>query len=307
MLRCAVERAVLTAILLFAGLDPAFATSKADSFGRILCNARESLGPLVLLVGALAYITALIMATKGVYLLKRHSEAPSQQGLSAGLYHLLVAGALASLPTFVAVLQKTMGLVSSTTTSGCTPGAVGDADALDVMMQNFTNNIAQPMMALISALAVAVGVFYVFKGLMAASKIGSDPRSSATHVILANIIIGAILISIGGMVPTIMETLFGFSSITKMSTFSGIQWSKIDPDATHTAAADKTVRAILMFIQVIGGIAFLRGWMMLKKAAEGGQATIAQAFTHIIGGAMAINIGAMLSIMDKTFGTGMIQ
>jgi hypothetical protein len=54
-------------------------------------------------------------------------------------------------------------------------------------------------------------------------------------------------------------------------------------------------------------IAFVRGWLIIKNAVEGaGQATVAQGFTHIVGGVLAINIYSFLEIMDQTFGTNFL-
>jgi hypothetical protein len=54
-------------------------------------------------------------------------------------------------------------------------------------------------------------------------------------------------------------------------------------------------------------IAFVRGWLILKRASEGsGQATMAQGFTHLFGGVLAMNIFGFLEIMDSTFGTNFL-
>lgn len=286
---------------------PAYANPVyATTFGRMLCNAKDSISPIAPLISAIAYIAAAIITIKGTYLLKKHAEAPHQQVMSAGIWHLLGGGALASLPAFAGMLQGSFGLNGSGGTSGCVPGDVGEAIGLDVMMQNFTNNISQPMTTLVSAIAIVVGLTYIFKGLSASTKIGTDPRAAAPTTIIVNLVIGALLISVGTSLDMMVSTLFGGNVVT-MKEFAGINWSKMDASATTTEAADKTVKAILMFIQIIGMIAFVRGWLVLKKAAEGGQATVAQGLTHLIGGAMAVNIAWMLKIMDTTFGTGMIN
>lgn len=283
--------------------DPIYATT----FGRMLCNAKDSISPIAPLISAIAYIAAAIITIRGTYLLKKHAEAPHQQVMSAGIWHVLGGGALASLPAFAGMLQGSFGLKGTGGASGCVPGDVVDASGgLDVMMQNFTNNISQPMTTLVSAIAIVVGLTYIFKGLSASTKIGTDPRAAAPTAIIVNLVIGAVLISIGSSLKLMVMSLFG-GSVVKMRDFAGINWSQIDTNATNTAAIDKTVEAILMFIQVIGMIAFVRGWLVLKKAAEGGQATVAQGLTHLIGGAMAVNIAWMLKVMDNTFGTGILN
>jgi hypothetical protein len=67
------------------------------------------------------------------------------------------------------------------------------------------------------------------------------------------------------------------------------------------------VNAALSFVQIIGFIAFVRGWMIMKKVVEGGgNVSMAQGMTHIIGGVLAVNIAPFLKIMDTTFGTNLL-
>jgi len=75
-----------------------------------------------------------------------------------------------------------------------------------------------------------------------------------------------------------------------------------------SAQFQTAVNAALSFFQIIGFIAFVRGWMVLKKVVEGGgNVTMAQGITHIVGGVLAINIAPFLKIMDTTFGTNLLS
>jgi hypothetical protein len=68
------------------------------------------------------------------------------------------------------------------------------------------------------------------------------------------------------------------------------------------------IEAALTFFQLIGMIAFVRGWMIMKSASEGtGNATMAQGITHIIGGVCALNIFQFLHVFDYTFGTNLLS
>lgn len=298
--------AIFSFACLFPNTPVYAAPVSATTFGQMLCNAKDSLEPIAPLISAIAYICAAIITIKGAYLFKKHADAPHQQATSPAVWHMLGGGALASIPTFAGTLQNSLGLNGTGGTLHCTAGSVSAAGALDVMMQNFTSNITQPMTTLISAIAIAVGLTYIFKGLVASTKIGTDPRAAAPTTIIVNLVMGAVLISVGSSLKMMVMTLFGGNVVT-MNEFQGINWSQFDASTTTTETADKTVKAILMFIQVIGMIAFVRGWLVLKKAAEGGQATVAQGLTHLVGGAMAVNIASMLKVMDKTFGTSIMN
>jgi hypothetical protein len=280
----------------------------AASLGDIICNIRSNLKPFFHLFSSFAFIAGGILAFNGVLLLKRHADNPNDGSMVKGLAHLLAGGALASLSVVVRLLQSTLGLVSGTSgVKMCQASApAGSASGLDVMMTNFVNNIYDPMFSALSVLSFLIGIFLIYRGLVKGSKVGSDPRAAATHMILVNLFVGAIMVSIGAMLPNMLTTLFGDSNIKTFSSI--INWSVITGSSVDTTKADLTVHAILMFVQIIGAIAFIRGWMIIKNAVEGtGQVTVPQGITHIIGGTMAINIGMMLKLFDSTFGTGLIK
>jgi len=294
------------AVFLAAAIVWPDAVLAADTLGDVICNVRNSGTAYPPLVNAIAYIAGGFLIVRGFLLLKRHAENPNQS-VVAGIAHCVGGGLLLALPAVVRVLQYTVLSSVASNQGGCLPGTVGAASALDVIMQNLVNNIYGPMFSLVSVIGLLVGITFVIKGLLAGVKTGTDPRAASPKSIINNLVIGAILISLSTIAPDILKTLFGSGTMEKMSDFSSvINWSGIVGSAN--TAADKTVQAILGFIQIIGGIAFLRGWLIVKAAVEGGgQATIPQGLTHIIGGAMAVNIYTMLKIFNATFGVNIIK
>jgi len=287
---------------------PADVFAQASTFGAIVCNIGINLRPFSNLFSALAYICAAFLGVKGVLLFRKHAENPNDSKVVAATAHLVGAGTLAALPAAAKVLQQSLGIVTTSTgAKGCTPGAVASGSAgLDVMMQNLVNNIYDPMLVVLQFLCFVIGAFLVYRGLLKGSKIGTDPRAAATHSIVVNLVAGAVLLSIAGMIPVMLSTIFGSEDVKDFSSI--INWSKITGGSVDTTKADLTIKAILMFIQIVGAIAFIRGWLIIKNAVEGtSQNTVPQGFTHVIGGTMALNIGQMLVIFDKTFGTELIK
>jgi intracellular multiplication protein IcmC len=60
---------------------------------------------------------------------------------------------------------------------------------------------------------------------------------------------------------------------------------------------------MVLFIQIIGLVAFIRGWMMIaKSASQGGhqQGGFGKGMMHIFGGVMAINIVSTLNVINQT-------
>ena len=67
--------------------------------------------------------------------------------------------------------------------------------------------------------------------------------------------------------------------------------------------AEAVIAAITAFVAVVGWISFIRGFFILRAVTEGNsQASSMAAFTHIIGGAIAVNLGPMLEAVQVTLG-----
>lgn len=283
----------------------------SGTLGAIVCNIRNSGSGVPNLLASIAYIIGAILLVRGVLALKKNADNPSQVSPAIGIAMLVAGGAVITLPSLGGYIQETLfSEVSDGGLSTCVGGSVAsNATSLDLMMINFVGNLHQPIFNLVALLAFIVGLTYLVAGVLRMAKTGTDARASNPKDVIIYLIIGGVLISLSSVLPLMLSTVFGSDtdSISKMSSFQGISWSGIVGDGATTDAADAVVIAILKFIQIIGIIAFFRGWMIVKKAVEGGQATIPQGVTHIIGGAMAINMDKMLEVLDKTFGTGLIN
>lgn len=292
----------------------ATARTNAKTLGDIICNIQSGMNSYSTLISAICYIMGAFLGVRGVlYLNERFSS--QQAGMSVttkGIAHILGGGALLSAPTFTALLQAslfptTKGSPMGSACAGTAPTAISAGASLDLVMNNLVKNISLPMFTILAGLSIAIGIFLIVRGLLKAAKYGVDPRSDNVKSITTNLLIGAIMLSIGNVLPAVLKTLFDVSDPSNINNFSGISWSSV-AGAASTTAADNAVKAALAFVQIIGGIAFVRGWLMIKNAIEGtGQQTVPQGITHIIGGAMCINIPLMLKILDTTFGTGLVK
>lgn len=63
------------------------------------------------------------------------------------------------------------------------------------------------------------------------------------------------------------------------------------------------IEPILGVIQIIGMIAFIRGWVQLSRATNAGQqpGAVSKGLTHIVGGILAINIYTVIEVFNQTF------
>jgi len=289
---------------------PAFADA-ASTAGAVVCNISTNLKPYADFITAVAYVVGAFLLGNGILMLKRHSEGVNGATVSGGVLRLIAGSGSLSLPTFAGLVQASVvGISSANGTTSCTPGAVAALDSggqLDVIFTNLITNIRDPMQTALSVLCVIMGVFMIAKGLLRASKYGTDQKATIPNIAVS-LIVGAILISAGQMMDVMVASVTGGLAKENAANFGGINWSKFTGDSsTDYTVMNNVVKAVLTFVQIIGMIAFIRGWMIIKTAVEGGQGTIAQGATHIIGGAMSINIHAMLEIFNRTFGLDVLN
>jgi intracellular multiplication protein IcmC len=58
-----------------------------------------------------------------------------------------------------------------------------------------------------------------------------------------------------------------------------------------------------LFVKLIGLIAAVRGFLIFKKLGEGGgQAGVGVGLTHVLGGAMAVNIETTYNLLKNSVG-----
>ncbi len=296
--------------------DPEVAWAAASTFGDVVCNVRNNLVPYTGIFSVIAYAIAAFLAARFGWLLMQQFQDSKSNKIPQALGSFVASACFFSLPYFVKALQTSLFSRSLASggggVTGCVPVPVtpvpadGNTAGLDLIIQNLTSNIHQPMMSLISIISIAVGLFLIGRGLIRSTKLGTDPKVAGPHIIVVNLLIGAALVSIGEMLPTMTTTLFGDSAVHSMKNFS-LRWSEIVPTGTDTTAANKTIQAVLGFVQIIGAISFLRGWLIVRRAVEGaGQATVPQGITHILGGTAAINIDRVITVFNNTFGLRLV-
>ena len=175
--------------------------------------------------------------------------------------------------------------------------AFAQAPSIDQMFANFSEaSIA--LMRLVRWTALPIGLFISFVALLRFKEYTESGGriKLSTPIFLA--LIGATLIAFPVATDVATETL-------SLGPASGTSLSRV-PSGGGAPGVAAALQGVLLFVKLVGHIAFFRGFLLLKGVAEGNQqATIGRALTHIFGGAAAINIDTTVEMLVNTFAPGM--
>ncbi len=279
---------------------------KAESAGQMFCNAFRNSSSIPHLIQAIAWVAGGAIFLRGAFDLIKRSSDPNKP-LRDGLLGIIVGAFVYTLPWLIEFLHKSLYETPEGYTSniGCSnePGVdPRTAVPLDEMLMNFVNNIKGPIGSLISLVSIILGAAMVFWNMVRLSRFGADAKSNTLTPILANLVIGAMLLAIGQTLDVSLGTLFGDGmnqrDVVRYSSIAYAPGGSFNMDRFNNA-----VSAVFTFLYIVGLLSFVRGFIVLRNALDGqGQATKGQAFTHIIGGTLLVNMPGFIKVIERTMG-----
>lgn len=189
------------------------------------------------------------------------------------------------------VAKRSIFLILSLLLTGC--GTVPDASSLDIeqMIINLANTMPS-LLRMFSAAAYILGFMLVLKGVYKLREYGEmrTSMSSQTNLWAAiiTLVMGSLLIFFVSSYKIGLQTLFGYSSPLSYSEGS--------------SSTDALVSSVVLIMQIVGVIAFIRGILLLNSA--GGHSaqpgSIGKGLTFMIGGLLAINIYGTWQMLVNT-------
>lgn len=250
----------------------------------------------------ISYLIGIVFVVQCALKLKQHAEQPTQMPLSEPIKFFVAGGLMLSLPTVMNIIINTLGFNGAFGIAASTnPLVAGGSGGLDDMMINFIQDLFKPMDVIITVFCLIAGIIFAFMGLHRLTKSEREgARGPLGFGTIMLFLISGILMSMGSTIGTVTQTFFGTTAVTNnvaILGFSGVS-------AANLAHATNVLAAIIQFMMVVGLISFVRGWFILKAAADGGsqQATIMSSVVHIIAGILLINLGPFLTAVQKTLG-----
>jgi len=159
------------------------------------------------------------------------------------------------------------------------------------MLQNIAESMPQ-VLQLVSAAAYVFGIACILKGVYKLREYGElrTMMSSNTSIMptLVMFCVGAALLYFPSAYQIGLQTVFAYSNPLTYSSVSGV--------------SSDLSSALFQIVQVIGGIAFIRGLLMLNSVTgQGSQpGMFSKAVTHVVGGLCAINLWGTFDIISNT-------
>lgn len=289
------------------------------SFGQLICTITANTGFLPAFLTAAAYLFGVVMGVWGILKIRDHVLNPQQTTIFEGVSRLIAGGAFFALPLIVSVLDNTIanggiapgggagynftgaiaGTVAGIIGGGTCPNAAAGV-GLDMMLVCLATDILGPIHAVTSFFAFVAGMVFIMIGISRLIK-GAQEGAKAPGGLgtIMTFVIGGALISYNDLMTAATST---FTGGTASQTFATIQYTAglVGPEVD---AANAVVGSILKFMIVVGIISFVRGLFIIRNVAEGNQqASMMAGVTHIVGGALAVNLGSVLNAVQATMG-----
>lgn len=175
--------------------------------------------------------------------------------------------------------------------TGCTSIQLPDLQSMAI---NLSNSIPS-LWHMVVGLAYLFGVAFIFRGVYALKIYGEMRTQMSSHssmrVPVTLLLVGTALLFLPTTKAIVLTTIFAYSDPMPLSYTPSNPL--IDPQATQ---------ALLQFVQLIGLISFVRGWILLSNTENRGQSNFGKALTHIVGGIAAINIEGVRQVLQATLG-----
>ncbi len=291
-----------------------------STLGDVICNVSMASLALPAFLTVISYITGMILGFWGILKVRDHVLNPQQTSIWEGFSRFIAGSLFLAIPAVVEIARATIapatltgiavaqGLATSYNTVGCSVGGLGglfgggggDPTGLDGILICMMNDLLGPLHAVVNLFAYAAGFVFIMIGASRLVKSSQDgPRGPGGIGTVMTFVTGGALISANEMMRGLTGTFFG-NPLTL--TYAELQYTTgMDPQ--ELAHAHSVISAILQFMIMIGLISFVRGIFIMRGVAEGdNSASLMAAITHMVGGALAVNLGPLMNAVQSTLG-----
>lgn len=185
-------------------------------------------------------------------------------------------------------------LLSCLLLSGCI--SAQHAATAESMLLHMTDQFPN-IYRLITALAYLMGIAFIFRGVYQL-KVYGDLR---TMMSVQTNFKATMMVFFAGTALLYAPTAFNSMMLSTFAT------TDVKDPMSYVQAHDISTllasRAVLLFVQLIGTISFIKGWVSLTHTSNpNGRSSMGKAVTHIVAGLLAINIEGTKEILQASLG-----
>jgi len=292
------------------------------SLGNLMCYSMLNVMSLPVFLTGIAYILGLIFGVWGILKIKDHVNEPSKTPLNEGITRFIAGGAFFALPYVTVIMTRTfspLGLdlfanLTNTNTGFASNGSGGTVDdsvfgqalncsgnnSLDQAMGCFMTDLLGPTHMVLNFFCYVAGMIFIMIGISRVIKSSQEgARGPGGMGTVTTFVVGGLLISATTFLRAFSSTFFGSTTTDTRASLAYTTGMSAD----ETAAIYNVISAVIKFMIIIGMISFVRGIFIMRDVAEGKQqASTMSGITHIIGGALAVNLGPLLNAVQTTLG-----
>lgn len=172
--------------------------------------------------------------------------------------------------------------------------------AFDARLVEAVRDLEEGAFLLLVSVSYLLGCVLMGSGLLRLARMSEQPWRGPSGAGTALCLIGApVMFSFPAWLDAGSETLFGDSAVTSLS---------------YTGAGDEGERynamlsAVLAVVQFVGVVGFLKGWFVLRAAADGtGRGTMGSGVWHIVGGLLGWHIKPVINAVQETIGVELLN
>lgn len=268
------------------------------TIGNLMCNLFWGTSTLPAFFSACAYLFGIVLGVWAILKVKEHVLNPQQVQIWDPVSKMIAAGCFFALPTLLRAAKSTIGALFAFRTSGANGSTSGNG--LDAMIVRFVEDIYGPMMFLMNWTGYVIGIILIMIGVTRLMKSAQEgPRGPGGLGTMMTFIVGAAFLSFSPMLGAITTTMFS-GGTAKTAAALAYTSGMTNAEVNHVNAV---ISSVIKFMIVLGAVSFARGIYIFRQVAEGnGQASMMSGITHVIGGALAVNLGSVVNALQRTLG-----
>jgi hypothetical protein len=270
----------------------------AGTLGAVIVNTVASSSLLPGLFGGASYLFGIVLGVLGIAKLYEHVQNPAQVPIWDALKRFLTGGAFLALPMVMEAAYVTLAAnIDELDNSEFNTGGISDG-GLDAVVARLMGDIWQPMGFLIAGFGYLAGIIFIMIGIMRLMKGMQDGVQGPGGIgTIMTFLVGGALFSLDAMMGAWSTSMFGNNQV---ATDGALVYTAGMTDA-EVGHVHTVIASVIAFMMVIGWVSFVRGLFILRAVSDGNQqASMMAAFTHMFGGALAINLGPLLNAVQAT-------